>query len=131
MTSIESLLSELGARDVRVWVEGEKLRLDTPQGGLTPELKAELTARKPELIAYLTAGPAANGSIPAGRGSVPITPPKRSAMTCASRWCQGAVSSARTGSPTRETSRSRARQNASSSPRGTRGSIRTTASAAS
>jgi amino acid adenylation domain-containing protein/non-ribosomal peptide synthase protein (TIGR01720 family) len=57
--TIDALLSELDARDVRIWVDGEKLRLDTPKGGLSPELKAELTARKAELIAHLRTEPQA------------------------------------------------------------------------
>ena len=45
---------------VRLWVEGEHLRFKAPQGVLTPELKAALSANKPALLEILRvpAGPA-------------------------------------------------------------------------
>src|SRR5438128_12495264 len=49
------LLSFLRSRDVRVWVEGEHLRLSAPTGTLTGELQEELARRKPEIVAYLRA----------------------------------------------------------------------------
>jgi amino acid adenylation domain-containing protein len=49
------LLSALHARDVRVWVEGDRLRLSAPKGALTAELQAELARRKDEIVAYLRA----------------------------------------------------------------------------
>ncbi len=47
------LLSTLGARDVRLWVEDGRLKVSAPQGALTDELKAELTSRKADLLAHL------------------------------------------------------------------------------
>lgn len=53
MRTIEQLLSHLNALDVKLWVEGDRLRLNTPKGVLTPELMDELGARKGEVIAFL------------------------------------------------------------------------------
>jgi len=50
---LEELLTRLRERDVRLWVEGEALRFSAPKGAVTPELRAELAARKPEVIAFL------------------------------------------------------------------------------
>src|SRR5262245_43914246 len=52
MTTIE-LLSYLRSREIRLWLEGEQLRYSAPKGALTPELRAELAARKAEIIAFL------------------------------------------------------------------------------
>ena len=49
------LLSALHARDVRVWVDGDRLRVSAPKGALTAELQAELARRKDEIVAYLRA----------------------------------------------------------------------------
>jgi acyl carrier protein len=60
MTSIGEYLAELARLDVKLWVEDGKLRVNAPQDVLTPELKAQLSARKPELIEFL------------GRAEVPV-----------------------------------------------------------
>src|SRR5919205_282196 len=52
MTTLE-LLSYLRSREIRIWLEGEQLRYSAPKGALSPELRAELSARKAELIAFL------------------------------------------------------------------------------
>ncbi|MBI4491732.1 MAG: hypothetical protein HY690_02950 [Chloroflexi bacterium] len=51
--SAATLLERLGAADVRLRVDGEHLRVSAPRGTLTPELKAELLAHKPELLRIL------------------------------------------------------------------------------
>jgi thioesterase domain-containing protein len=48
-------LSQLRSRDIRVWVEGDRLRCNAPQGGLTLALREELGLRKPEIVAFLQA----------------------------------------------------------------------------
>jgi hypothetical protein len=48
-------LEQLQASDVKVWVEGDRLRCNAPQGVLTPALQEELRKRKPEIIAFLRA----------------------------------------------------------------------------
>jgi amino acid adenylation domain-containing protein len=55
LESAADLIGALRARDVRCWTEGDRLRLSAPAGALTAELQAELTRRKPEIVAYLKA----------------------------------------------------------------------------
>lgn len=57
MTTRE-FLEMLKASDIRIWVEGDRLRCDAPQGVLTEDLKEELSRRKPEILAFLRAGSA-------------------------------------------------------------------------
>ncbi|MCP4660758.1 MAG: non-ribosomal peptide synthetase, partial [bacterium] len=47
------LLSHLQSLDVRLWAEGERLRYSAPQGTLDPRLRAELKARKGEILDFL------------------------------------------------------------------------------
>ena len=51
-SSIADYLAQLAARDVKLWAEDGKLKVNAPQGVLTPELQRELAARKPELLAF-------------------------------------------------------------------------------
>ncbi len=53
MTPIGDYLAELARLDVKLWVEDGKLRVNAPQDVLTAELRAQLAARKPELIEFL------------------------------------------------------------------------------
>lgn len=46
-------LSRLRSADIKLWVEGDRLRFSAPPDVLTPELREELTARKSEIIALL------------------------------------------------------------------------------
>lgn len=47
------LLEELRKLDVRVALDGDRLRLNAPVGALTDEHKRDLAQRKPEVIAFL------------------------------------------------------------------------------
>jgi len=49
------LLAELKRLNVKVTLNGDKLRLDAPKGVLTPELKEVVSQQKPALIALLEA----------------------------------------------------------------------------
>jgi amino acid adenylation domain-containing protein len=53
--SIVDLLERLRRLDVRVWLDGDRLRVSAPPGVLTPELQADIAAEKPALIEVLTA----------------------------------------------------------------------------
>lgn len=53
MTTLLDLLSQLRGLGVQLSVDGERLRLNAPKGVLTPDLQADLSARKMELIAFL------------------------------------------------------------------------------
>ncbi|HET8706699.1 MAG TPA: hypothetical protein VFM46_10390, partial [Pseudomonadales bacterium] len=52
MTVVEFIAS-LAKKDIRLWLEGPNLRFSAPEGALTPDLRAELVARKPEVMAFL------------------------------------------------------------------------------
>ena len=54
MKPLAELLAELARLDVTLGLDGGKLRVDAPTEALTAELRAELSGRKAELIAYLT-----------------------------------------------------------------------------
>ena len=51
--SILDLLSNLRNLDVRIWADAGQLRASAPDGVLTPELRAQLSARKTEILAFL------------------------------------------------------------------------------
>jgi amino acid adenylation domain-containing protein len=51
--TVTVLLEQLRQRDIRVWDDGDRLRVNAPAGALTPELQHELTARRAELLALL------------------------------------------------------------------------------
>ena len=51
------LLAELEERNVKVFLAGDKLRLEAPAGVLTPELKEALRQHKAALIALLSGRP--------------------------------------------------------------------------
>jgi amino acid adenylation domain-containing protein len=50
-----ALLSELRRRGIRLSVDGDRLRCVAPKGALTPEIRDEIAARKPEILAILGA----------------------------------------------------------------------------
>jgi amino acid adenylation domain-containing protein/non-ribosomal peptide synthase protein (TIGR01720 family) len=71
--SIDQLLVHLNALGIRLWVDGERLRFDAPKGAITPELRDQLVAVKPELIARLRRDqPPTLTSIPRS-GSLPLS----------------------------------------------------------
>jgi amino acid adenylation domain-containing protein len=53
MKPINQFLSELLELSINLWVDGDRLRYQAPEGALTPELRAEIAARKAEIITYL------------------------------------------------------------------------------
>ena len=52
MTTRE-FVQQLSAQDVRVWANGDQLRVNSPQSVLTAELRAELATRKVEILSFL------------------------------------------------------------------------------
>ncbi|MFP2903720.1 amino acid adenylation domain-containing protein [Pyxidicoccus sp. 3LFB2] len=53
MSPLEGLLSALRKQDIRLWLEGERLRFSAPPGVLTSELQGELKTRKEEITSFL------------------------------------------------------------------------------
>jgi len=66
---IIELLTDLRKRDIKLWVEDGRLRLNAPKGTLTPELKLQLSDRKEEIIEFLQAA-----TTSAGETTPPIKP---------------------------------------------------------
>ncbi|MBW4564792.1 MAG: amino acid adenylation domain-containing protein [Mojavia pulchra JT2-VF2] len=54
MKTITEFLSYLCSLDIKLWVENERLRCNAPKEALTPDIKAELAARKSEIIAFIS-----------------------------------------------------------------------------
>jgi len=52
MTTLE-FLSHLRKRDIRLWLDGDRLRFNAPKDAMTPDLRSELTQRKAEVLALL------------------------------------------------------------------------------
>ena len=48
-----ALLSSLRERDVKVWLEDGRLKVNAPAGAIDAAMKAELAARKEEILAHL------------------------------------------------------------------------------
>lgn len=51
--SLLDLLSQLRARNIKLWTDSGKLRYSAPPGALTPELREKLSQQKVELIEFL------------------------------------------------------------------------------
>jgi hypothetical protein len=59
MKTVNELLSHLRSLDIKLWAEGQRLRYNAPQGVLTPELRAELSQRKAEILTFVQQADAA------------------------------------------------------------------------
>jgi amino acid adenylation domain-containing protein len=53
MKSIETFLSDLANQDIKLWMDGDRLRCNAPQGVITPDIQTELKNRKAEIIQFL------------------------------------------------------------------------------
>ncbi|MCC5635071.1 amino acid adenylation domain-containing protein [Nostoc sp. CHAB 5844] len=52
MKPIQEFLSELSNLDIRLWLDGERLRCNAPKEVLTPDLQTKITTRKAEIIQF-------------------------------------------------------------------------------
>ncbi len=64
MNTVE-FISYLRSLDINIFLEGERLRCNAPEGIITPELRAEISHKKAEIISFLQA---------ANRTYAPIVP---------------------------------------------------------
>jgi hypothetical protein len=53
MKSIETFLSDLANQDIKLWMDGDRLRCYAPQGVLTADMQIELKNRRAEIIQFL------------------------------------------------------------------------------
>ena len=49
----QNFLAHLRELNIKLWIEGDRLRVDAPKGALTPELRAELAQRKEDILSFL------------------------------------------------------------------------------
>ncbi|MCA2581201.1 condensation domain-containing protein, partial [Microcystis sp. M39BS1] len=52
---VGEFLAYLKGLDIKLWLEGEKLRFQAPKGVMTPEIKEEIAAKKTEILDFLRA----------------------------------------------------------------------------
>ena len=63
MNCTEQFLAKLAEQDINLSANGDKLRINAPKGLLTSELRAELAARKQEILATLSRASVQNSAI--------------------------------------------------------------------
>jgi thioester reductase-like protein len=97
MKPIHQFLADLSYRDVRIWIDGDRLRCNAPQGVLTPTLKAQISERKAEILKVLSSKTNGQTTAVALDKEVVLDP-----TICSAPVSSEAVSSAQT---TREPSR--------------------------
>ncbi len=51
--NVKELLKSLNQQGVHLWADKDKLRINSPQGILTPQLQADIAARKTEILTFL------------------------------------------------------------------------------
>lgn len=51
--NVSELLTNLTQQGVQLWADNDKLRVNSPKGILTPQLQADITARKTEILSFL------------------------------------------------------------------------------
>ena len=53
MKNLDAFLAELSDLDIRLWVEGDRLRCNAPKGTVTPSIRYQLAERKAEILTRL------------------------------------------------------------------------------
>lgn len=76
MSALNEFVAELASNDIKIWCDGDNLRVSGPDRVITPELRAELSERKAELLAFLSkATPVQDGRLaPAPAETTPAIP---------------------------------------------------------
>lgn len=70
--NLDELLAELSQRSVKLWADGDQLRIRAPKAILTPELRDSLTEYKAELLSLLR-----QRNMAASSTSIPLSPVPR------------------------------------------------------
>ncbi|MEH1827041.1 MAG: amino acid adenylation domain-containing protein [Nostoc sp.] len=66
--NLTELLENLSAKNVELWVDGDKLRYRSPENSLTPELLGEIQQSEPEIIRILSQSSDRSASYPLSHG---------------------------------------------------------------
>lgn len=53
MKPLDELLARLRILDIQIYLDGDRLRVNAPKGGISPELRQEMQEHKDELLAFL------------------------------------------------------------------------------
>lgn len=72
MKTINEFLSYLDSLDVKLWVEGQRLRCNAPEEILTLSLTTQISERKPEIIAFLSQTKQSIAAVPR-QGYLPLS----------------------------------------------------------
>lgn len=51
--NVSELLENLNHQGVQLWADNDKLKINSPKGLLTPEIRIQLAERKTEILAFL------------------------------------------------------------------------------
>ncbi len=62
MKTVE-FLAYLNSLDIKLWLEGEKLRFQAPKGVMTTEIKEKIAAQKTEILNFLKAAKIPNNTV--------------------------------------------------------------------
>ena len=73
MSSVQELLTRLASQEIKLWVDGDKLRCSGPESLMTAALKSELAQRKSELLEALTLANRSNAIVSQGDDPVPAS----------------------------------------------------------
>ncbi|MGQ0678276.1 MAG: amino acid adenylation domain-containing protein [Actinomycetota bacterium] len=81
---LADFLTDLRARDVKLRLEGDQLRLQAPKGVITPELQLELKERKEQVVAFLRSAQIGRRALPPlgprdRNGRIPLSYPQEGA----------------------------------------------------
>jgi alpha-ketoglutarate-dependent taurine dioxygenase len=71
LSSVQELLTRLASQEIKLWIDGDKLRCSGPESLMTAALKSELAQRKIELLEALTFANRTNPAVPQGDDPVP------------------------------------------------------------
>jgi hypothetical protein len=77
MDDVDTIVKAARSRGLTLWVEAQQLRYRGPAGALTPDLRQQLSARKSEIVALLTASEPMGAAVSLGPRFLPRPAPNR------------------------------------------------------